>query len=85
MAEDHSPIHSKNDDRNFFENVSNYTFCILTTINNSKYPKLKKKDTFSFVKNVKFLFYPTFPQFSKKYFWRFPGFARFPPSPKKAV
>jgi len=48
MPEDHSPIHPKYEEMNFFQNVGTHIFWILTTINNSKYPKLKK-DTFHFV------------------------------------
>ena len=68
MPEDYSPIHPKDEDRNFFQKVSTYVFCILTTINNSKYPKFKKKKKKTpslLYKNVKFHFYPTFPQFPK--------------------
>jgi hypothetical protein len=48
MPEDHSPIHSKDEDSNFFQNGNTHVFNILKTINKSKYPKFKKV-TFHFL------------------------------------
>jgi hypothetical protein len=81
MPEEHSPIHSKYEERNFFPNVGTHVSCIITMINNSNYPKLKKRHLPFFTKMWNFIFTRISP-ISKIYFWRFPGFSRFR-SPKK--